>query len=217
MKITLWLGMLLLVSQIMADSSIKKERLATLMNQNVYAMNAIVKRGDYKRLDEYNQTMQKLHVKVEQIGNSHLIEQMNHYDDTVLQVSISLQKYAPDLNQNHHAIISGLKDFNRRVSSIGLAELIQGWRTLGNLKKRFVRSPSQKWAKDFNAQWLYVNTLITELYLDEEYETPLFEFLELYKHTFESMAASYKEVGFDSVAALKPLSYEIKSTIIMMQ
>ena len=217
MKITFFLSFMILASQIIAGSLSSEKHLATLINQNVHAMNAIVKRGDYTAVKEYQQTIQMLHMQVKQIGNTQLDSQINLYDGMVRRLSSALQEHAPDLNHNNHAIINGLEDFNHRISSIGLVELIQGWRELGNLKKRFVRKPDTALSKAFNTQWLYVTSLINELYLDEEYETPMLKFLQLYKHTFETIDTSYKEAGYDTVATLKPLSYEIKSTIIMLQ
>jgi len=199
-----------------AASHGKQESVTTLFNQNVHAMNAIVKRGDYDKMDEFDTTLQEVRKRLELYGQAKILEQLNDYDAKVRSVSASLVEYAPSLQKDQEIIIAELESFNRRISSIGLAELIKGWRELGRLKKAFVREPQKNLQKDFETKWLYVSVLIEELYLDEEVETPMLQFLQRYKSVFDSIAAAYKESGFDNVATLKPLSYKIKSDIMMI-
>ncbi len=199
-----------------AASHSQEDSVTTLFNQNVHAMNAIVKRGDYDRMNEFDTTLKALQKRLELYGQEAILKQLRDYDAKVRSVSASLQEYAPSLQKDQEVVITELEGFNRRIASIGLAELIRGWRELGRLKKAFVREPKKNLQKDFEAKWLYVNALIEELYLDEEVETPMLQFLQRYKNVFDAMATAYKESGYDNVATLKPLSYKIKSDIMMI-
>ena len=57
---------------------------------------------------------------------------------------------------------------------------------------------------------------ITELYLDDEMEQPLFEYLDAYKAYFKEISGAYRSVGYAEVGKLKPLTYKIKMQFEMM-
>ncbi len=205
-----------------AVSSFASERAATihvqkLFLENVRTANDMLKRGNYEQMAHYQKTLADVreHLHILRIYPQ-ILEDLNTYDQTVRNVTASLQKNAPTLKQDREALIRNLEAFNKRLASIGLFELLHGWQDLTRTKREFVRVPQKKLKKAFDTQWLYVNTLIQELYLDEEYETPILEFLIDYKKSFDVMATAYQETGYQNVANLKPLSYKIKADLLMI-
>lgn len=188
---------------------------------NVSNANAIIKRGEYEKLKSYQIGLDQLSAKLDLIetiegSKASLIKDIKAYSTLVESVSQSLQKKAPALGAHHQEILEGLKLFNSKLASIGLRELLREWKQLSRLKHAFVKRPTKKAQKAFEESWTLVYVTITELYLDEEMEDPLFAFLEKYKVHFNELNAAYKAVGYDKVASIKPLGYKIKMQLELL-
>jgi hypothetical protein len=188
--------------------------------RNVGDANAIVKRGEYDRLGRYESELSRIMQRVPALNlpqekKTALRSDLEQYGDLVKNLGSSLQKNAPQLKAHHAEILQRLGWFNRKLASIGLAELLKEWRELSRIKNRFVKKPSRRLAERFGQTWTSVTIMITELYLDEEMEEPLFEYLERYKSYFAELSRAYETVGYRDVAGLKPLSYKIKMQLQM--
>ena len=186
--------------------------------QNVSDANDIVKRGEYDKMVRYRTEMLQIknRVAVLTISESEkrqLRENLGVYERLVSRVGETLKTKAPDLNDRYTQLLRELPTFNKRLASIGLRELLNEWRNLGKIKNRFVKRPDARLAQAFEQKWVSVTVIITELYLDEEMEAPLMEYLDAYRAYFTALDGAYRSVGYADVARLKPLSYEIKSQL----
>jgi hypothetical protein len=188
--------------------------------KNVNDANAIVKRGEYRRIGAHERELNRIigsvsDLKLSESQGNAIRTNLRQYAVLVNRIGGTLQKNAPELNRHYTDILSGLPEFNRRLASIGLSELLTEWRDLSRIKNRFVKAPSRQLAEAFRQKLASVSVIITELYLDEELEAPLFTYLERYKAYFSELDAAYRSVGYASVARLKPLSYEIKMQLML--
>jgi hypothetical protein len=189
-----------------------------LFKKSVEDVNAMIKRGDYDREQPFHQNMSHIIYILDAKKNSviqvdSLLVDLKNYSDIVSRTLIELSKQAPQLQKNRRVVLSELEFFNKKLRSIGLGALSEAWRELSQLKRDFVRMPSANLKKEFDTKFSYVHLLITELYLDEEMEEPLFAYLKRYKDVFDVMAHAYKDVGYERVASLKTLSYKIKADL----
>ena len=79
-----------------------------------------------------------------------------------------------------------------------------------------MKQPDARLVKAFDKEWTNITVTITELYLDEEMEKPLFDYLDAYKAYFNELNSAYSGVGYAEVGKLKPLTYKIKMQFQML-
>jgi len=204
----------------------RKERLQNqeileLFRQSHSDANAVIKRGDYDKTRSYKNSIDKIESRIDGLSlgkeeKQALLSDIRKHSELVEGIGTVLQRQAPDLNLEYNKVIDGLESFNKKLAGIGLAELLKDWRALSQIKNRFVKQPDASLEKAFEQKWTSVVVTITELYLDEEIETPLFEYLEGYKAYFKKLSEAYRKVGYERVAEVKPLGYKIKLQLEMM-
>jgi len=188
---------------------------------STHYMNAITKRGDIDQIilfkstvDTLEEALKKLHDK--DVDTLSIIEDINRYEKTVLELSALIKNQTPLLQQKYQTSKTSLAFFNKKLNSIGLHELSTAWMELSKIKHDYMRSPNCYYEQAFNEKWMYITVLITELYLDDEMEAPLFDYLEVYKNYFDDIVLVYNEEGQERVAMLKVLSYDIKLKLEML-
>jgi hypothetical protein len=188
---------------------------------NAREANAIVKRGEYdlmlrqkREIARISQEIASLEMSAQE--QSALNGDLKEYEELVSRIGTQLKLKAPELNTHYKQVLDGLPNFNKKLGSIGLRELLHSWRELSRIKSRFVKRPSSKLVRAFEKEWTNVTVTITELYLDEEMEQPLFDYLESYKAYFNEINSAYRIAGYDNVARLKPLTYQIKMHFEML-
>ena len=207
----------------------KKEKLNYKQNikihesfrKNVSDANAIIKRGEYQKVSRYEDDSLSIIKQIEELDvattdKTKLKEDLTRYSQLVNNISSSLQNEAPRLNNHYRDVINRLDFFNSKLASIGLVQLLDDWHDLSRIKNRFVKKPSAQLEKRFNEKWTVVIVTITELYLDEKIEDPLFSYLENYKAYFQEIKGAYTTVNYTNVKKLKPLSYKIKAQLELL-
>ena len=203
------------------QEQLQKLDLVQRFKENAAAANDIVKRGEYKLIPDQEQQIARIREEVAGLNISEqertaLASDLETYAKMVSGIGGTLKRTAPELHQHYEQVIAGLPEFNRRMGSIGLRELLHSWRELSRIKGRFVKRPDAKLVKAFEKEWTNISVTITELYLDEEMEQPLFDYLEAYKAYFNELSGAYRSVGYAEVGKLKPLTYKIKMQFEMM-
>lgn len=203
------------------ESRLQQQEIQALFRQSASDANGVIKRGEYVKADTYRNGMQRIIQQLERFPlpaaeRTRLTTDLREYTTLVDGISGTLQQQAPDLNEAYREVIGGLEPFNKRLSSIGLSELLREWHALSRIKSTFVKKPNAKLEKAFEQKWTSVVVTITELYLDEEMEEPLFEYLERYKSYFYKMSRAYKQAGYDNLVKVKPLSYKIKMQLELL-
>jgi len=103
-----------------------------------------------------------------------------------------------------------MKNFEKKLKSIGLSELNKNWRLTQKVFHQFHRHPSEEKLKAYYQHLEVTKTIITELYLDDDQEEYLFAYLDEHYKAFTALYEVYSEVGFYRINELKPLMYGIK-------
>ena len=197
------------------ESRLQQKEMQELFRKSVSDANGVIKRGEYAKAEEYRSGMKLALQRLETLSlpaeeKRLLVANLQNHTKLVEEITANLQKEAPDLNTAYRGVIGGLDNFNKKLSGIGLSELLQEWRALSRIKNRFVKKPSPELERAFEETWTSVVVTITELYLDDEMEEPLFAYLDHYKAYFEQLSRAYKQAGYDNVIKVKPLGYQIK-------
>lgn len=193
----------------------------THFQENSRYMSAISKRGDIKKVQDFKNNIAELEYQLmvlqeRDIDTKILLKNIDTYKATLFKISDAIETDTPLINEEYLQLKNSLAFFNKKLSSIGLQELTTAWMELSKLKQDYMRSPNQNLENTFGEKWVYMNVLITELYLDEEMEAPLIEYLEVYKAYFDAMSAAYHKTDIKRVAAMRDLSYDIKLQIDML-
>jgi hypothetical protein len=199
----------------------EKREIHKAFQKNVSDANAILKRGEYTKITKYESDLAVImqQIKTLNIPNKNkeeLQKDLTEYATLIHDINIHLQAKAPKLGENHLNILRQLDTFNNKIATIGLSELSENWRKLSNIKNDFVKHPSAKMEKEFNAKWSAVVVTINELYLDEEIETPLLDYLNDYKTYFQELNNAYSSAQYASLNKVKPLSYKIKAELELL-
>ncbi len=189
--------------------------------QNVRHANAIIKRGDYNRLIEYQDGIASIISRIDTLNISKeekkvLKQDLNNYVNIVQTLYKNLQYGAPHFNQHYKNSMSEVSKFNKGLISIGYSPLLDNWHKLTQIKRRFIKKPSKSLERRFNQEWTSVMILITELYLDDDMEEPLLAYMKKYKSNFHEVQSSYAHASYAKIQSLKPLSYKIKSQLELL-
>ncbi|MDQ1244236.1 MAG: hypothetical protein QG565_576 [Campylobacterota bacterium] len=195
-----------------------KGNLIEEFRQSVSDTNSIIWRGEYDKISSHKSNISSIMKKVQNIEmpqekKQELETNLQTYAAIVDTISKNLQTDAPGLKSHYNNTIANLDPFNKKISSIGLYALSSRWRDLSSIKNNFVKNPNSALEKKFDNIWNEVVVTITELYLDDEAETFLLNYLENYKLYFKEITVAYSKTNYDKINKLRPLSYKIKAEL----
>ena len=189
--------------------------------QNVNDTNSIIWRGEYEKIPSHKAGISSIAKKIQNLKiteekKQELAVNLQNYAAIIDAVSKNLQQEAPKLKNHYENSIAKLDAFNKKMSSIGLYALISRWRELSSIKNSFVKKPNPALEKKFDNIHNEIVVTITELYLDDEAESFLLDYLENYKLYFKEITVAYAKANYDKINELKPLSYKIKAELELL-
>lgn len=196
----------------------KQANIIEEFRQNVNDSNSIIWRGEYNKISPHKSNIISIIKKIENLdisqeNKNQLKDDLQAYTSLVNVIADSLQKEAPTLNSHYSETINKLEIFNKKISNIGFYTLTNRWRELSSIKNDFVKKPNPTLEKKFENVWNEMTITITELYLDDEAEKFLFDYMNHYKLYFKEISQAYKRASYDNINKLKPLSYKIKAKL----
>ncbi len=103
--------------------------------------------------------------------------------------------------------------FEKKVKSIGLAELNNSLHAMQKNNHQFLRAPSEAKFQQYRKDLSHAKSIITELYLKDEDEEYLFTYLDQHRKASAALHDVYSRVGFERMREIKPLTYAIKEHI----
>jgi len=195
---------------------VKQINIISSFKKNISDANEVIKRGNYKHFIKYKNGIESTINNVNKIDISleeknELKKDLQAYAKIINKMYKKLHQKAPRFNQHYKSSIKELKNFNKKLSSIGYRPLLNTWYKLSKTKAKFIKHPSEKLEKKFYEQWRFMVINLTELYLDEDIEDPMMKYLENYKAYFSEVSMAYKSVSYENIKKIKPLCYKIKA------
>jgi hypothetical protein len=166
-------------------------------------------------------------VKVFQDNAAYLLEQMKsdtRFDRTFVENYAMLNDI---VNDTIHSIQAGRTEisiqilktkketqrFEKKLKSIGLAELNSSWHAMQKNNHQFLREPSNAKFEAYKQNVSRSKNIIAELYLDDEDEAYLFAYLDQHLKASAALYTVYTRVGLERMRKIKPLTYAIKEHI----
>lgn len=180
--------------------------------------NALVKKGDLAKYPQYRSTFEKLQKSLNTLDISknekrNLKKNMRSYAKIINALYKSMKKNTPNIYAEYKQSRKGFLSCNNGIESTGYAPLLNVWHDLIKIKHNYIRRPSYALSKKFDKKWGSVKYVLTDLCLDEDIETPLLNYLNLYKKYFDELDNAYDSVEYSNVRKIKPLSYAIKANL----
>ena len=196
----------------------KPDEMIKNFRQIVSNGNSLLKKGDFEKYTIYLSDITSLFNTLESLDltkseKTFLNNSLQRYTQIVDSVYIDMKEKTPKLNAEYTASLHGLLSFNKEIESTGYKPLINEWYNLAKTKHRFIKKPSYKLSQEFDKKWHSVMFILTDLCLDDEYEDPMIEYLNVYKSYFSDLNSVYKDIKYSSINSIKPLSYTIKSKL----
>lgn len=184
--------------------------------KNISAANAVVKRGNYHRYDEYKNGIESTiknvqNLKISQKEKLELQQDLQTYANIINNMYKKLHTKAPKFKEHYKNSTYNQYFFNKKVASIGYRPIVRAWYELKKITSRYIKRPNKQLEKKFYEKLDLIVKNITELYLDEEIEEPLFAYLQNYKMYFDEISIAYKSVEYENIKKIKPLCYKIKA------
>ena len=180
--------------------------------------NSLLKKGDFEKYTIYHSDINSLFNTLKSVDLSKserisLKNKLQKYTQIINSVYVNMKEKNPKLNAKYTASLHGLLSFNKEIESTGYKPLINEWYSLSKIKHKFIKKPNYKLSQEFDKKWHSVMFILTDLCLDDEYEDPMIEYLEVYKSYFNDLNAVYKSIKYSNITSIKPLSYSIKSKL----
>ena len=105
------------------------------------------------------------------------------------------------------------RHFEKKIKSIGLAELNNSLHAMQKNNHQFFREPSKAKFQEYIEELSRSKRIITELYLEDEDEEYLFSYLDQHLEASTALYDVYSRVGLERIREIKPLTYAIKEHI----
>ncbi|MDD2905776.1 MAG: hypothetical protein WBK95_06305 [Sulfurimonas sp.] len=196
----------------------QKIEISKTFRESVNDANDIIKRGEYCKILKYkSDTLSIIEqlklLNISQENRQAIQDDITLYFTLINNISSKLQEKAPKLQEHQKTLIDNLHGTDKRISAIGLSELSQNWYEIKNINNNFIRNPNAKLEEAFHTRLTAMTTIITELYLDEQQEKPLFQYLSEYENYFKELSAAYSSAEYKNLKKIKPLSYKIKAQL----
>lgn len=129
------------------------------------------------------------------------------------------EKFAPLLNQlyRYDQFEQSHEDpFLISLDQIGLYDLKTAYHELDNMRKHYLKEPSDEAKLAYETEHARIRGIITELYLDSAIEKPLFAYLDNHKNYFDMITAAYNNIGYERINRLRTNAYVIKSELQLL-
>jgi hypothetical protein len=191
------------------------ETLDKSIDDNLGLIRRITKEADMDQVKRFQENSAYLleHMKMNRDYDKSFVDNYALLNDIVNDAIHCMQTEQSSI---HTQILKTKKEtqkFEKKIKSIGLAELNNSWHAMQKNRHQFLREPSNTKFQEYQANFSHSKGIIAELYLDDEDEAYLFAYLEHHRHTTAVLYEVYTHVGLDRMREIKPLTYAIKEHI----
>lgn len=108
------------------------------------------------------------------------------------------------------------KAFLVSLEQIGLYELKTTFSDLEKARAEYIKKPSLTAQEKYEKLTKNMTQMISELYLDEDIETPLLNYIVNHTHYFNTVVSIYTTTGLESINRLHANSYIIKAQLELL-
>jgi methionine synthase II (cobalamin-independent) len=105
------------------------------------------------------------------------------------------------------------KKFLTSLEQIGLYELKSTLASLDKTRLDYIKEPSLETQEKYELLSKKMKTIVSDLYLDESIEKPLFAYIDNHNLYFKTVATIYTDTGLETINRLHKSSYAIKAQL----
>lgn len=194
---------------------------AQLFSLGERSVRQMIRYGDEKSISSfhtYSDALDAALIKDQRSGveTRNAQEMIAQYKQDSIHLTQTASMYSQKLHTYSHYEQTQKKDFQRSMDQIGLHELKSSFSDLEKARSEYIKEPSLTAQEQYEK--LAKNTLqtINELYLDEDMETPLLNYIVNHTHYFKTVVSIYTTTGLESINRLHANSYIIKAQLELL-
>lgn len=193
-------------------------QLFTLEERSVRQMIRFGNEQSITSFQSYSEALDTALIKAKKLG----IETQNTQDmlSQYKQDSQNLTKTASLYSQKLHTYSqfeqSQEKAFQVSLEQIGLYELKTTFSDLEKARAEYIKEPSLTAQEKYEKLTKNMTQTINELYLDEDMETPLLNYIVNHSQYFKTVVSIYTTTGLESINRLHANSYIIKAQLELL-
>lgn len=192
-----------------------------LFAQSEHSLRQIVWHGDEKSVLLLRTSLETMKTKLaaykkQGFGTTKLENILSLYQEDSTLLS---EKFAPLLSRLHQYDQfeqSHEDSFIISIDQIGLYELKSAYHNLDLMRKNYVKEPTDTAKIAYETEHARIRSIISELYLDATIENPLFTYLDNHKNYFDTITATYNDIGYERINRLRTNAYAIKSELQLL-
>ena len=155
------------------------QTLKSQVNENLNLVRSISKEGNLTQALLFQTSSSQIQ-KILQDKNKISDKFIHKYEQVQQTVNALAQNIAlnhPKLSINIQTMNQKQTKFDKKIKSIGLAELKKSWTDAKKAYQYYLRNPNDNTYKKYEKNYTTSKAIITELYLDDEDEEYLFDYL----------------------------------------
>lgn len=192
-----------------------------LFAQSEHSLRQIVWHGDEKSLLLLRTSLDTMKTKLaaykkQGFGTTKLENILSLYQEDSTLLSEKFTPLLSCLHQCDQFEQSHEEPFIISIDQIGLYELKSAYHNLDLMRKNYVKEPTDTAKIAYETEHARIRGIISELYLDAAIEKPLFTYLDNHKNYFDTITATYNDIGYERINRLHTNAYAIKSELQLL-
>lgn len=197
------------------SSSVKIHTLDKGIDNNLGLIRRITKEADMNQVKLYQDNAAYLleQIKTDRSYDKNFVDNYAMLNSIINDTIHYMQTDRSDIAMQLLTIKKETLRFEKKIKSIGLAELNSSLHAMQKNNHQFLREPSQAKFQQYTQNLNRAKEIITELYLEDEDEGYLFTYLDHHLKASTALYNVYSRVGLERMREIKPLSYAIKEHI----
>jgi len=138
------------------------------------------------------------------------------YVQDSIKVTQSAPKYMETLKNTDTYERTHEKKFEKSLEQIGLYELKESYKNLEKVRLAYIKEPTATLGDEYLRLHKEVINSITELYLDDSIEDPMFAYIDNHKLYFSTITSMYDAIGAERIVRLNVNSYAIQTQLQLL-
>lgn len=186
-----------------------------------HSLRQVVRYGDEKSLLELKDSLDKLDSSLTKYKERGLLVETTkkmivQYRHDSMDVTKAAAPYLKKLDMYSDFERGNEKAFALSLNQIGLYELKTANTNLNKTRLDYIKEPSEEAEKNYFEMVSNMKQMITELYLDEAVEQPLFAYIDNHNNYFKTVAAIYNKTGREQIYRLQSQAYAINTELQLL-
>jgi len=207
-------------------SSVVKASSVTSTPADIFAVNEgqlrqVLRYGDVNALNAFPESLNALDGFLERyhtqgLDTSKVDALVLQYVQDSIKVTQSAPAYMKTLNTTDAYERAHEKSFEKSLEQIALYHLKESFENLEKVRLAYIKEPTVALGDEYLRLHEAVINGITELYLDDSIEDPMFAYIDNHKLYFKTVASMYDTIGAERIVRLTINSYAIQTQLQLL-